>query len=76
MSEAPDRYEQAAKMRLKEGKSWQQIKTALSLSDDQLYKLRREINYDFETALILMLDMRTRRKLRYKNHPPKKNVTE
>jgi len=64
--DAPDRYELAARMKFEQEKSWQEIRRELSLTENMLAKLRREIRYDFRTALLHMMIDKKRQSKRAK----------
>jgi len=58
MPDAPDRYEQVARMKYIEGRTWGQIAHALDIPKSSMERLKKRIRQDMETALHIMHMMR------------------
>ncbi len=58
MPEAPDRYEQAARMKYVEGKTWAQIARTLGVPKTSMERIKRKLRQDLKIALKIMVLMR------------------
>lgn len=60
--EAPDMYEQAARIILKNPEGWKKVRDELGISQSKIYRLRSEFERDLHRALkiiaIIKADMR------------------
>jgi len=60
--EVPDRYEQAARIIIRNPEAWKKVRDELGLSQSKMYRLRSEFEADLHRALkiiaIIKADMR------------------
>lgn len=59
MTDAPDRYEQAAKIILNDTEAWRRVRDELGLSDSSMKRLRVKLKAEIYRALKIMQIVRS-----------------